>query len=204
MSDRPAAASYRPISDARTLRAFAHPVRSRILDELNARGPQRSADLAEVLGLPANQVSFHVRNLATYGLVVEAPEHARDRRDRVWKLADDGHGFTLELARIEDEPGGASIASAWRGLAVGRAHREVEAAYSAERDPATVRNIMQATFLLTKEEAEELAADLNEVMGRWTGRSRESGGEGRQVYALLQLLQPRPDDLAPGSEGEDA
>ncbi len=31
-----------------------------------------------------NQVSFHLRSLAKAGLITEASEHARDRRDRVW------------------------------------------------------------------------------------------------------------------------
>ena len=71
--------------DPRVLRAIAHPVRVRILHELNATGPSRAADLAADLDIPANQASFHLRQLAKYGLVVEAPEEARDRRDRVWK-----------------------------------------------------------------------------------------------------------------------
>lgn len=196
MTDAEPRAPQRAVTDVRALRAFAHPVRSRVLDELNARGPQRSADLAQALGLPANQVSFHVRTLAEYGLVVEDPERARDRRDRVWRLADDGRGFTLDLEAVAGTPGGASVAAAWRGVASGRAHREVEAAYAAGRDPDTVRTITQATFLLTKDEAAELAADLNEVMHAWTERSRAGDPDGRRVYALLQILQPRPDELA--------
>ena len=56
------------------LRAIAHPVRARILDELGATGPMRAADIARALGIPANQASFHLRQLAKYGLAVEAPE----------------------------------------------------------------------------------------------------------------------------------
>src|SRR5699024_11975455 len=39
------------------------------------------------LGVPANSVSYHLRILAKGGAIVEAPEAARDKRDRVWKLA---------------------------------------------------------------------------------------------------------------------
>src|SRR5690606_17700770 len=67
------------------LKAFTHPLRRQILRLLARREYLRAADAAEVLGVPANKVSFHLRVLADAGLLVEAPEFARDRRDRVWK-----------------------------------------------------------------------------------------------------------------------
>src|SRR3954467_5754616 len=83
--------------DPRILRAIAHPVRSRILSELWASGSLRAADVARILDIPANQASFHLRQLAKYGLVEEAPEEARDRRDRVWRMAaEDGISFRSE------------------------------------------------------------------------------------------------------------
>ena len=45
----------------------------------------RAADIGEALGIPANQASFHLRQLAKYGVIVAAPEAARDKRDRVWR-----------------------------------------------------------------------------------------------------------------------
>lgn len=67
------------------LKAFTHPLRRQILRLLAKREYLRAADAAEALGVPANKISFHLRVLADAGLLVEAPEHARDRRDRVWK-----------------------------------------------------------------------------------------------------------------------
>ena len=93
------------LHDPRVLRAIAHPVRSRILTELDAHRTLRAADIAQLLDIPANQASFHLRQLAKYGLVEEAPDEARDKRDRVWRMvADDGISF-----RSEDmlaQPGG--------------------------------------------------------------------------------------------------
>src|SRR3954447_11020359 len=76
------------LHDPRVLRAIAHPVRSRILTELDAHGSLRAADVAQVLGIPANQASFHLRQLARFGLVEEDPAAARDKRDRVWRAAE--------------------------------------------------------------------------------------------------------------------
>lgn len=68
------------------LRALAHPLRMQLLQRLGGRGAARAADLAADLGIPANSVSYHLRILAKGGAIVEAPDAARDKRDRVWKL----------------------------------------------------------------------------------------------------------------------
>lgn len=66
------------------LKAMAHPLRRRIANALSRRLYARAADLAADLDVPANAVSFHLRTMAAAGLIQEAPERARDRRDRVW------------------------------------------------------------------------------------------------------------------------
>lgn len=69
------------------LRAMAHPLRLDIAERVGRRGTARAADVASDLGVPANSVSYHLRILARGGVIEEAPEAARDRRDRVWRLA---------------------------------------------------------------------------------------------------------------------
>lgn len=66
------------------LKAYTHPLRRQILRLIARRDHMRAADIAAELDVAANSVSFHLRTLADAGLIVEAPEHARDRRDRVW------------------------------------------------------------------------------------------------------------------------
>src|ERR1700759_5621676 len=107
MSDHP-----RPeqVHDPRVLRAISHPVRNRILDELGATGPMRAADIAQALGIPANQASFHLRQLAKYGLAVEAPEEARDGRDRVWKASHES-GLNIDTSELAATPGGKAAVS---------------------------------------------------------------------------------------------
>ncbi|MFT4234998.1 MAG: helix-turn-helix domain-containing protein [Microbacterium sp.] len=84
-ASKPEDASKTETATIAMLKAWANPVRRRVNDALARRGFARAADLAEDLGLPANQLSFHLRVLADAGLVEEAPERARDKRDRVWK-----------------------------------------------------------------------------------------------------------------------
>jgi len=74
----------RPATTA-MLKAYSHPLRRRIARVLAGREHARAADIAAELDVPANSISFHLRVLADANLIEEAPEHARDRRDRVWK-----------------------------------------------------------------------------------------------------------------------
>src|SRR3954454_21728884 len=99
------------------LRAVAPPVRNRILTELTAHGSMRAADLARELDIPANQASFHLRQLAKYGLVEEDPEAARDKRDRVWRPTSE-HGLMVRLDDLEQQPGGrAAAVDLWQNAA---------------------------------------------------------------------------------------
>ena len=179
------------VHDPRVLRAIAHPVRNRILTELSAGGPMRAADIAQELGIPANQASFHLRQLAKYGLIVEAPEAARDQRDRVWKSADDG-GLSIDVTALAKEPGGKAAATVFLRSAAGYAHQLVEVAYGQERAPETHRSTMDTAVRLTKDEAAQLSAEVSELVQRWTERNRGRGRD-RTTYAFHAMLLPQPD-----------
>lgn len=71
------------VPSADRLRGLAHPVRMRILAALRADGPSTATALAHRLGLNSGATSYHLRQLATYGFIVEAAEMG-NRRDRFW------------------------------------------------------------------------------------------------------------------------
>jgi DNA-binding transcriptional ArsR family regulator len=182
--------------DPRILRAIAHPARNRILAELDGQ-PLRAADLARILGVPANQVSFHLRQLAKYGLIEEAPEEARDRRDRVWRLVDGGIRFRAK--DVVAQPGGRAAVAVFNRHAVGWGQRLVEAAFSPpEDDPEheVERYVFDASLHLTAAEVGAFAEEFDALLEQWRERTRGRGGEGRTTYSVYQMLQPYPDDLA--------
>jgi DNA-binding MarR family transcriptional regulator len=184
------------------LRGLAHPARSRILDEMSATGPMRAADIARELGIPANQASFHLRQLAKYGLVEEAPGEARDRRDRVWQLVAE-QGLFIDQKEMEALPGGPASLGVWRRQAMARAHHAVDTAYLRQRDAETTIAVTDLTLRLTKAEAGELTAELHEVLLRWAERTRGRDAA-RRSYLLMQILQPHPETLAPSTDAPDA
>ena len=190
----PAQRETQPVHDPRVIRAIAHPVRNRILHELSAGGPMRAADVARELDIPANQASFHLRQLAKYGLVEEDPGAARDKRDRVWKLAA-ARGISADLGALEDAPGGRAAVQVFRRSAAAWGHVVVDAAYAppAERDEDTLRTVSEESVRLTKEEAQELSHALGDVVSAWVERTRGQRDDGRRTYLLFQVLQPHPD-----------
>src|SRR5215475_12727832 len=74
------------ISEPRTIRALAHPLRLDLLQLLGASGPATAAQCGRVLGVSQASCSFHLRQLAKYGFVQDAGP-GRDRRERRWQVA---------------------------------------------------------------------------------------------------------------------
>jgi predicted ArsR family transcriptional regulator len=189
-----AGASGNRVDDPRILRAIAHPMRNRILGELSAAGHLRAADVAEVLGIPANQASFHLRQLAKYGLVEPAPELARDGRDRVWKPSHE-HGIDLEISAMEKGPGGKAAVAVWQRQAAAAAREAVDRAYASRKSRDTHVMISDHWIRLTKAEAKQLANELVALQDRWQERTAgdDSDAVKRRTYSLMTFLQPAPD-----------
>jgi DNA-binding transcriptional ArsR family regulator len=89
--------------DAQLLRALAHPMRNRILGLLRIYGPATATTLADRLGVNTGATSYHLRQLADAGLVVEDDSRG-NARDRWWKSAHQGTDFDKsELLAEEPE-----------------------------------------------------------------------------------------------------
>ena len=195
MADKKAAkAEPARVDDPRILRAIAHPVRNRILGELSAAGHLRAADVADVLGIPANQASFHLRQLAKYGLVELAPELARDGRDRVWRPVHE-YGLSLELRAMEKGSGGKEAVTVWRRQAAAAAKAAIDRAYTHRKSRDVHVMISDDWIRLTRAEAKEFSTDLMELQERWQDRTHAAADDGQQrrTYHVLKVLQPAPE-----------
>jgi predicted ArsR family transcriptional regulator len=74
----------REISDARTLRALAHPVRLALIETLSIEGPMTATEAGERIGESPTTCSFHLRQLAKYNFVEEAG--GGKGRARPWRI----------------------------------------------------------------------------------------------------------------------
>ena len=93
------------VTDPKAVAAITHPLRMRLLGELSRRGSARVVDLAAAVGEPANSVSFHLRQLARYGLIEEDPDRAENGRERWWRQTSD-RGFEIDLDAMRRLEGG--------------------------------------------------------------------------------------------------
>lgn len=177
------------ISEPAALRAIANPVRQRILMQLSVVGHARAADLAEAIGQPANSVSFHLRALAKAGLIVEAPEHARDKRDRVWTNVAE----TYQIRSNSPAAGTAILRPALRWVSEVFTHEHRD-------DDVARRQFLLTTLLLTKEEADGMAQELATLIERWSeenlAKAREDTAVRRETYQVVTVLGPRDDTTA--------
>ncbi|PPI41292.1 MULTISPECIES: winged helix-turn-helix domain-containing protein [unclassified Rathayibacter] len=73
------------LHDAAHMRVLAHPTRLRLLGLLRELGPRTAAQLSEHIDEAPGTLSYHLTKLAGAGLIEEAPESGRDRRERWWR-----------------------------------------------------------------------------------------------------------------------
>src|SRR5215813_9030667 len=71
------------LTDPRALRAYAHPVRMRLIGLLRTEGPLTATRAADLIGESSGTCSFHLRQLAKYGLVEEA--EGGTGREKPWR-----------------------------------------------------------------------------------------------------------------------
>ncbi len=103
MTDQPASLLR---LDSRAFQVLAHPLRSRLLMALRSNGPATATALAETLGTNTRATSYHLRKLASVGLVEETDQGRG--RERWWRAATEMHGWTER--DIADDPNGAAAA----------------------------------------------------------------------------------------------
>lgn len=151
------------------LKAIANPLRRQIFDALGAMGTGRAADLGELLGIAPNKVSFHLRELAKAELIEEAPELARDKRDRVWKPTAGGFTTGEPSERAGDES--PSAINAYLAQAVHEEQLRLSAMlahaqywYAKGEDPNNLASLSTSNLLLTDDEQAELLRRFAQVV----------------------------------------
>jgi len=182
------------LTDPRAMRALAHPLRLRLLGELRMRGPQSVGMLSQVVDEAPASVSYHLGTLASYGFVLEAPELARDRRERWWRAA---HARTSwEPIDMLDDPEKRAASDVLR-RAILRRYLDALESYL-ESEPQLDRKWVKGTssgdshLHLTAAELVELRGDLEQLAQRWAERSDADRPDARPVSLIYHAFR-RPE-----------
>jgi DNA-binding transcriptional ArsR family regulator len=179
------------LSDPTAMRALAHPVRLRLLGELRTHGPQSVKMLGDALDEPPGSISYHVGKLAGIGLVEEAPELARDRRERWWRAAHDTTSWE-PVEALDDPERRAASGALRRAVAAGYAaglERYFEAEPALDRAWARGTAIGDALLHLTSDELQELNNDIEALVGRWQARSAAARAGAEPVTFVYQAFR---------------
>jgi DNA-binding transcriptional ArsR family regulator len=166
---------HRRLTDARELRALAHPVRMAIIEQLSISGPLTATELAGRLGETPANCSWHLRKLAQFGFVEEA--EGGTGRQRPWQVP--GLGFSFGDSDGAGSADAHRAAAALAEVTMARAvDRLREATRRAADEPAEWRKAMdsrETVAWLTAEELAELNEALREVLERYDRRLEDKG-----------------------------
>jgi DNA-binding transcriptional ArsR family regulator len=180
----------RELTDPRTMRALAHPVRLALLEALTHHGALTATEAAEHVGESPSNCSFHLRQLAKYGFVEEAPGGAGRRRP--WRAVTVGTRFTDVHEDTETALAAGALNRVIVERLIARARAGTEARHLLPDEWRAVTGTSDMTLYVTPEEMKELDARLLEHL--WAFRERivdpAKRPEGSRPLQLAMFLYP--------------
>jgi DNA-binding transcriptional ArsR family regulator len=181
------------VTDARALRAMAHPLRLALLEALAEAGELTASEAAERVRESPASCSFHLRQLAKYGFVEEA-ERGPGRR-RPWRRT----YVTMRFGVVHDDRETAAAAETLADVLRGRYLERVErAAARRHLDPPEWREVTgQSEFLLyvTPDELRAVDEEVTDVLRRFRDRIADRAARPDGARPIEVLLFAHPADL---------
>lgn len=187
------------LTDPRAVRALAHPARLAVIDELFSGSVLTATECAAIAGLTPSAMSYHLRALEKWGVVVRA-DAAEDGRERPWRAA----GRSLSL-----RPSGTAAAQrsfdALTGLSIAQLQTELSS-WTTRRAPPEDPWSHAVTFShevarFTAEEATALGQEIAQVIDRHAQAAQAAAAaepgvtEERRRVSVWHALTPA---VAPG------
>ena len=181
------------LTEARDIKALAHPARLAVLDEFMSGRQLTATECAEIAGVTPSAMSYHLRALERAG-IVERADPSGDGRERPWRAA----GTELRI-----DPASVAAATAAGALI---AHDTIvrmnsELADWIARSPAEDRAWREASGLawsrlwLTLEEVQELekvVEDFLDARRRPTPEDRPEGARRMRIGVVVFPLDEPP------------
>jgi len=172
---------------AETLRGIAHPLRVRLLDLLREDGPSTATRLAGRTGQSSGATSYHLRQLAAYGFVVE--EARGPGRERWWRAAH--RSTTLDAEEARQAP--AEAEAYMRAVAAeyaDRVDRWISELHALPEEWDTATALHHYRLRLTVDEAARLLGELEATVARYRRDEPdvEAPDEAERVAVHLEML----------------
>ena len=179
-----------------TIAAMTHPVRRRLIDLLSANGPATVGMLADRTGERVGSISHHLKVLANTGVIQEAPDLARDRRESWWRIA--SRSWSWSVTDFADDPAGELIARTAEEQQLAANFDKARAWYASREDydPAWTEAASVSTSWIraTPAELTELGRRMNQVVVDFVAehRSAEEDDDRESVYLFSYAMPVKP------------
>lgn len=180
------------ISDPQAMRALAHPVRLAALSYLQRSGPATATMLAPEVGATPSVTSWHLRHLASFGLVTDADpdEVPGDRRRRWWKAV--ARGFRVEPG---EGPEWQAAHEVLRRQLIESARDQVETwvvdiAPRLSPEWLRVAGVSNTGVWLTPDELRTLDAGIDQLLGPYVMRPEADRPAGAAPVRVLRHFLP--------------
>jgi DNA-binding transcriptional ArsR family regulator len=165
------------LSDPKAIRALAHGVRLQVIEELfDSDGTYTATDLGHKFGLTPSAMSYHLRSLERWGLVVRA-EGTGDGRERHWRPA--GTHLTIDTSGSSGNPAALSMMD----LQLNQLRDRLSRLFMSRRAPlppgktmAQARRLptmVQGAVYLTPDEREQFADEVWALIARFRKTTQE-------------------------------
>jgi hypothetical protein len=184
------ARSVKRMTDPRALRALAHPLRLSLLGLLRSEGPLTATRAGELLGESSASCSFHLRQLAKYGMVEEAG--GGRGRERPWRAT----AMFTDVPTVTDSPELAAASGLFRSIVAERYYEQMVSWLEARADePAEWQQaaLFGDVFLyVTVAELAELGEQVDLLLDRYIDRVTrpELRPPGARLVTYIQVAAP--------------
>jgi DNA-binding transcriptional ArsR family regulator len=173
------------LSDPAAIKAIAHPARYRLVEELYTGKELTATEAAEICGLTPSAMSYHLRTLERYGLVIRG--ESTDGRERPWRKASDNIG--LVNARGGVSP---ATARAILGNIITSVERLLRRPH-AEGKPFGA-TVTQGSLRLTDEHAAELDRRVSALIEEFEADERPPGPDAPPTHEFFWIRGTRDEN----------
>ncbi|MEU5216024.1 helix-turn-helix domain-containing protein [Streptomyces sp. NPDC020807] len=185
------------LTDPRALRAYAHPLRMTLVGLLRSSGPFTATRAAELTGESVASCSYHLRILAKYGLVEEAP--GGRGREKPWRATArytewPDHSEDTAVAQAAD-----ALNAAVMELHFARVTRAMANRHALPKEWREAERFGDSLLYLTPAELVALDERIDELIRPYEDRAadpslRPVGARGVSILRIAHLDQGTPHD----------
>ncbi|MES9511855.1 helix-turn-helix domain-containing protein [Streptomyces sp. NPDC000609] len=182
--------------DTAALRVLAHPLRLHVLTLLRERGPSTATRIGDELGINPGAASYHLRRLASGGLIVEEPGRGTGR-ERWWKSVHRQSIHDPAAAPAEQREAGRAYTQAVAVAAADRLRRAAQEVALLPEEWLDVTAYSDFLLYLTPGDVDRMRTEIFEVISRYRHGEGEAPEGSSPVVLQVQAFPAAGTALPP-------